>query len=84
MAKVNTTHARYTMSTKYNDVRKEDEVVDAAFVQRFNSEDARDFMIGLGGTEEYERQRGDVHYSKSVSPDGETVRVTVFTPIEEH
>jgi hypothetical protein len=72
---------KYLMSERVNGERKPDETVTAEFVQNFTSKGTREFFENLGGTEVMRRRRDGVIYTKSTSPDGETVREVVFTPL---
>lgn len=75
---------KYLMSESRNGERtsKEDHEVDEVYVERFTSRETREFFERLGGTEEYRKRDGRI-YLKATSPDGETVREVVFTPIPE-
>lgn len=75
---------KYLKSTALNGVRdRPDEEVDEDYVQRFLGKETLEWFRNLGGTEEVHRRSGGVISVKSTSPDGEQVRLTVFTPVRE-
>lgn len=72
---------RYEKTTEYNGVHSETEFVDNEHAKRFI--DAVPFFESLGGNEVVSRSLDGVITVESTSPDRETVRTTVFTPLEE-
>lgn len=74
---------RYLKSSKLNEVREPDEVVDADFVARFVGRETLDWFRNLGGSETVKRYRDGRIFVTSTSPDGDEQRLTLFTPLPE-
>lgn len=73
---------RYLKTEQVNGVRLPEEEVSEEFVENFTSKATRTFFENLGGQETL-RVRHGRYLCKSISPDGETVREVLFTPIIE-
>ena len=77
------THDRYSMATRTTVdgtvTREADKPVDAEYVRRYI--EARGFFELLSGTEVHRRTSGGGIHVTATSPDGVTIRETVFTPI---
>jgi len=74
---------KYAKAASLNDEKEPDEIVDEQFVERFISPATLDFFRNLGGTEQVTKHPDGTIVVRSVSPDGNKVKITVFSPVRE-
>ena len=74
---------KYAKATSLNGEREPDEIVNERHVERYISPATLDFFRNLGGTEKVTKHPDGTIVVRSVSPEGDKVRVTVFTPVKE-